>query len=94
MHDEDTGRPIGRIIEWDGEPFAVLIELPEGDYLVPPIVLDEEGKLVEGRELAAAVVETGIAIEHPVMTAATAGDLAEVDQRMARLSEQLGVRIV
>jgi len=46
-----------RLIEWDGEPFAVLIESPEGDYLVPPVVLDQDDKPIERRELLAAGVE-------------------------------------
>lgn len=82
-----------RLIEWDGKSFAVLIEAPEGDYLVPPVVLDEDGRPIEGREVLAAIVATGIAIECPVVMAASPGDLAEIDQRMALLSDKLGVPI-
>ena len=50
---------MGRLIEWDGRPFAVLIEDPAGAWLQPPIVLDQAGELVDGygsAELAGAVI--------------------------------------
>jgi hypothetical protein len=50
-----------RLIDWEGEPFALLIESPHGHYLVPPIVLDQEGRPIEGREVLAAIVESGVA---------------------------------
>lgn len=81
-------------IEWDGEWFATLIESPDAKYLVPPVVVDESGKVIEGRELLAAIIETGTTIEHPVVVSATPAALAEIDQRMARISEALGVPIV
>ena len=58
---------------------------------MPPIVLDEEGRPLEGREVLAAIVESGVAVELRVIEGATAADLAEIDQIMARLSEELGV---
>jgi hypothetical protein len=85
---------MARLVEWDGQPFAMLIESQDGDYLVPPIVLDEAGRPVEGREVLAAIVESGVTIKHPVITAATPADLAEIAQRMARLSKELGVPIL
>jgi hypothetical protein len=72
----------------------VLIESPEGDFLVPPIVQDETGRLMQGREVLATVVEVGVTVEHPVVYAATAADLAEIDQRRARISDELGVPIL
>jgi hypothetical protein len=86
--------PMATLIEWDGEPFAVLVDSPNGRYLVPPIVLDENGGVIHGREVLTALVKTGNTIHHPVMHAATRADLAEVDQRMARISEELGVPII
>ena len=82
-----------RMIDWEGEPFALLVETAEGSYLVPPIVLDEEGRPLEGREVLAAIVESGVAVELRVIEGATAADLAEIDQIMARLSEELGVPV-
>jgi hypothetical protein len=82
---------VSRLIEWDGQPFAVLIETPDGDYLLPPVVLDEEGRPIEGREVLAAIVESEVSVKHPVVKGATPGDLAEIDQRMARISDELGV---
>jgi hypothetical protein len=72
----------------------VLIESPEGDFLVPPIVQDETGRLMQGREVLAAVVEVEVTVKHPVVYAATAVDLAEIDQRRARISDELGVPIL
>lgn len=84
---------MARIIEWGGKPFALLVEGDNGPYLVPPIVIDADGGVIEGREILAAVVESGVTIEHPIMRGATVADLAEIDQRMARISEDLGVPI-
>lgn len=85
-----------RMIEWDGEPFALLVQSEEhGDYLVPPVLLDSEERLItrEGREVAEAVVFSGQTVELPVIEDADAATVAEVDQRMARISEELGVPI-
>ena len=82
-----------RIVEWEGEPFALLVETPDGDYLVPPIVRDSDGVVVEGREVLRAVIESGATVELPVVEGATPADLADIDQRMARISEELGVPI-
>jgi len=89
-----TALPKVTPIEWGGQPFAALVESLDVKYLVPPIVLDEHGNVVQGRELLAAIIETGTAIEHPVVVGATPAALAEIDQRMARLSETLGVPVV
>jgi hypothetical protein len=82
-----------RIVEWEGQPFALLVEGERGDYLVPPIVLDEDGAPVEGREVLAAIVESGQAVQMPVVRGANPGVLAEIDRRMAHLSDELGVPI-
>ena len=70
-----------------------LIEGENGAFLVPPIVLDSDGVPIEGVEVLAAVVQSGVTIKHPVVRGATPGALAEIDQRMARISEELGVPI-
>lgn len=81
-----------KIIEWDGEPFAVLVESSTyGNFLVPPIVLDPDGRPIEGRDLLTAVVMANTRISVPVLRNATPAVLAEVDRRMARLSDQMGV---
>ena len=54
---------------------------------------DSDGAVVEGREVLQAIIETGITAGLPVISGATPADLAEVDQRMARISEELGVPI-
>lgn len=82
-----------RIVEWDGEPFAVLVETKHGNYLVPPIVMDEDGNVTEGREVLEAIVQSGTGIPMPVIRNTNPGTLAEIDRRMAHLSAELGVPI-
>jgi hypothetical protein len=56
-------------VEWQGEPFALLVQSEEdGDYLVPPVLLDSEERLItrEGREVADAVVLSAQTVELPV----------------------------
>ena len=36
-----------RLIERDGQPFAMLIETDHGSYLVPPIVIDPDLNVIE-----------------------------------------------
>ena len=35
---------MSRLVEWEGEPFALLVESPDGDYLVPPVLLEGRGR--------------------------------------------------
>jgi hypothetical protein len=79
------------MIEWGGEPLATLIQSPDGDYFVPPIVIDPNGAILVGVELLMAIVESGVTIKHPVVQGCTPEQLAEIDQRLARVSEDLGV---
>ena len=60
---------------------------------MPPIVLDEAGVPVEGREVLVAIIEADTTLHHPIITDATPAVLAEIDQRMARISDELGVPI-
>lgn len=81
-----------KIIEWDGQPFAVLVEsVVHGDFLVPPIVLDPDGHPIEGREILTAVTISNTTLRVPVLRDASPATLAEVDRRMAHLSDHLGV---
>lgn len=83
-----------RQVAWEGKPFALLVETDEGDFLVPPIVLDDAGNVVEGRETRENleyVVQSGVEIGLPVVHGANPGTMAEVDQRMALISKQLGI---
>ena len=83
-----------RLVEWDGKPFAVLIEPEHGEaFLARPIVLDEHGTAVDGQQALAAIVHSGISIELPVVRNPTPAVLAEIDDRMVRLAAQLGVPI-
>jgi hypothetical protein len=84
---------MARIVEWDGEPFALLVETETESYLVPPIVIDADGNVVEGVEVLAAIVEADRTVPVPTVSGATPGELAEIDRRMAHLSNELGVPI-
>ncbi len=79
------------LVEWENKPFALLIESDKGDYLVPPIVLDEDSNVVEGQEVLMAIVASGVGVKMPIIRGATPGILAEVDRRMSYISQSLGV---
>jgi hypothetical protein len=82
---------MARKIEWDGEWIATLIESDGGDYLAPPIVFDADGNVIMGREVLEAIVESGVTVEHPMLRDFAPGDLAGLEQKLARISESLGV---
>jgi hypothetical protein len=97
---------MSKLIESGGEPFAMLIEGEHGMYLVPPIVVDSDGEVIEGREVLAAMGVAGVTaavlsghtpggaeVRHPLLLGRTAADLAAIDQHMAEISRQLGVPI-
>jgi hypothetical protein len=83
-----------RRCRWDGEWIATLIESDgpnHESYLVPPIVFDAEGDVIMGREVLAAIVESGVAVECPTLRGYAAGDLVALEQKLARVAEKLGV---
>lgn len=85
---------MSRLIEWDGEPFALLIEREDGRaYLMPPVVLDADGNVTEGREVLQAIIDSGVTVGLPVVRGSNPGMLAEIDRRMAQLSDKLSVPI-
>ena len=55
---------MSQIIIMDGQPFAILIEGgPEGSYLMPPIVLDHDGNIIDGHEILAAMSQAGVTLD-------------------------------
>ena len=83
-----------RRITWDDTEIALLITGGEdGDYIVPAIVLDDEGRVMEGREVLEAIAQSGRPFEMPTIRGTDPGRLAELDQQIARVSEQLGVPV-
>ena len=82
-----------RPIQWGGEVIANLIETDDGRrYLAPPIVFDTDGNVIFGAEVLVAVVESGVTLEaYPVLRNYRPGDLAGLDQKLARVAEALGV---
>jgi len=85
-----------REIIWDGTTIGILIEHAGGvdDYIVPPVVLGEDGHLIQGESLLQAVIDTGVTVQVPVVQNCTPALLAELDRRLARASEVLGVPIL
>jgi hypothetical protein len=81
-----------RKIEWEGEWIAMLLDTDDGPLLVEPIVFDQDGNVVMGREVLAAQVETGQTIPHPILRDYTPGQVAELEQRLAHIRETLGVQ--
>lgn len=83
---------MARKIEWEGEWIATLIEPDERDaYLVPPIVFDLSGDVIMGREVLASIAQSGLSVECPILRNYTPGELAELEQKLARIAEELGV---
>ena len=80
-------------IDWDKEFVPLLMHSTGGDFLVPPIVLDKNGRPMEGYEGLDAVEGDMSWLEQHVVKGATPADLAEIDERMARLSDEFDVPI-
>ncbi len=82
-----------RRVEWDGETVALVVSPGNGqpDYLVPPVVFDEDGNVVMGREVLAAVVEAGVGVEVPVLRGYGPARLAGLEQCLARVRDTLGI---
>ena len=83
-----------RRVEWNGTLIALLVHDDEGGYLVPPVVLDPEDNVVMGLDVLEAIRRSGRPIEVPVVRNCTPGQLAELDQRLARVRDELGVAFV
>jgi hypothetical protein len=57
---------VSRLIEWNGEPIAMLIEsAASGSYIAPPLVFDasDPPKLIAGHEVAAALKSVGFQVD-------------------------------
>jgi hypothetical protein len=80
-------------IDWDKEFVSLLMYSTRSDFLVPPIVLHENGQPLEGYEGLERFVEGSLPAEQHVVKGATPADLAELDCRMAKLSEEFNVPI-
>lgn len=84
-----------RLIEWpEGTPFALLISDDAGDpmYVVPPLVYGIDGAPTAATlDILAAIAQSGVTVEVPVLRDVSVGDLADIDQRVQRISESLGV---
>jgi hypothetical protein len=80
-----------RRIEWGGEWIATLVEGPGGKALVEPVVLDPDGTVLMGAEVLAAIEQSGVSVEHPVIGHCTAAQLAELEQRLAHVREILDI---
>jgi len=78
-------------IMWGDETIAVLLHGQDGDYLVPPVVFNTAGELIMGHDVLEAIVQSGIAIEHPVLRGFNEAKLADLEQRLAKVSEDLGI---
>jgi hypothetical protein len=91
-------------IEWEGEVIATLVETAGGSrHLVPPIVFDTDRKVVlsavmlqtigaaHGAHMVEAI-ESGATVEgFPILRDYSPGDLAALEQKLARVAETLSV---
>ncbi len=84
---------MSRVIELDNQPLATLIE-GDGDapYIVPPIIT-VAGELRWGTELLTAVIDTGLAINHPVVALATEAEFQSMVDRLNKVGDSLGVKV-
>jgi hypothetical protein len=84
-----------RKIELNGEWIAILLEDDEGKpiWIVPPLVFDEDDNLIEGHDVVEAVIQSGKGVEMPQIRGATPGYLAQLDQFLANVAEQLGTTV-
>ena len=75
----------------DGRPFAVLVpgRMP---CLISGLVYGPDGELVAGRESVAAALLLGFTGQLPELSAATPGELARIDQRLASLRDTYGAQ--
>ncbi len=87
------------VIELAGVPFATLVTTPEDRFLVPPIVLGLAGEVIEGRDVLQVIVDLGErdpdfkGMELPQVLDAGPAVLAEVDRKLAGLSQRMGVPV-
>ena len=81
------------VIESDGRPVATLVTGPEQRFLVPPVVLDPAGQLLQGEHVLQAIVDTGVGMELPQLGNAGPGDLAVIDRQVAAISMKLGIPV-
>jgi hypothetical protein len=85
---------MARKIEWGGEWIATLIEDeddPSNNFIAPPVVFDTNGMVIMGVAVLEEIAESGSSVEHPILRDYTPGDLAALEQKLARVSEVLGV---
>jgi hypothetical protein len=78
-------------VVWRGDVVALVIHGEDGDYLAPPVVFDDRGRLVLGAEFWEDVERSGVEVQHPVIRGATPEYLAELEQFLHGYCEQLGI---
>jgi hypothetical protein len=76
---------------WRGDVVGLVVHVKDGDYLVPPIVFDDRGRLVMGAEVLEAVRQSGAPSEPPVLRGYTPERLAELEQFLHGFCEELGI---
>lgn len=92
MGPEDRENEVSQILtNAAGLPIAVRIFSTEGDYLVPPIVFDDDEKLLMGSEVLQAIVDSGTSVDHPVLRGVSHRQLGELEQEQAGISTKLGL---
>src|SRR5215475_4937994 len=92
MSDTRPGVALVRVITSSGQPFAVLAEGPRGRFLLPPVIRDLAGNLVETPARVARIVGCRPGVQIPVVQVGKLGDLASIDQRLTGLRIELGAQ--
>jgi hypothetical protein len=78
-----------RVITSGGRPFAVLAEGPDGRFLLPPVIYDPSGNVIEGHQQLMPIAGYCDGAEIPALHVRTSGELAAIDQQLAALRDQL-----
>ncbi len=82
---------MARVIEVEGQPFALLVDGANGQYIVPPVVFDTDDKLIMGFEILEVIKRTKLPINVPIYRNVGPADLAWIDRTLAAISKDFGV---
>lgn len=84
---------MSRHIVVNDEPTAQIVYTPEGQFLVPQLLVDDDGQVPEGMEWLNALRGRGMGVSPKPIEDATLVDPAWLQERLEYVSQQLGIPI-